>query len=158
MLRKILITHGKNKILTKPRNDLSEGFGIYHFAGLVLYEAQGFLDKNRDVCSGNVEDLVAASTNEFFRDLFPRRDVKRNSDVKKRLDTLSIKFRDSLESLLTTLQKCNPRYVKCIKPNDHRSPEVLKKLNIPDIIFICFIFIFENRLLSVKYALEKLIF
>lgn len=124
MLLKIHSNHGKNKILTKPKNDLSMGFGIYHFAGHVHYDAEGFLDKNRDVCSGNVEDLVSASTNKFLKDLFPRNNFKRNSDVKKRLDTLSMKFRNSLESLLSTLEKSDPIYVKCIKPNDNQSSKV----------------------------------
>lgn len=99
-------------------------FGINHYAGNVQYHITGFLDKNRDMFSTDFKQLIVASANKFLKGLFSEKELQIKSDSSRRSATLTMKFKESLESLLNTLQKCNPFFVRCIKPNDSQSSKV----------------------------------
>ncbi|XP_052803668.1 uncharacterized protein LOC128233850 isoform X2 [Mya arenaria] len=45
-------------------------FGISHFAAMVPYDAEGFMEKNRDRLNPELMDVMKASTDEFISDLF----------------------------------------------------------------------------------------
>ena len=46
------------------------GFAITHYAGLVVYDARGFLDKNRDSLSEQIVDVMASCKLDLVRSLF----------------------------------------------------------------------------------------
>ena len=46
------------------------GFSIKHYAADVMYDAAGFLEKNRDNLSSTLRDVMMNSQNEFIKDLF----------------------------------------------------------------------------------------
>lgn len=46
-------------------------------------------------------------------------------DEKKRNVTLSFQFRQSLENLMKALNACQPFFVRCIKPNENKRPQVI---------------------------------
>lgn len=53
----------------RPRgNDIS--FVINHYAGKVVYDARGFLEKNRDNLSSNLVECMKASTLDLIAELF----------------------------------------------------------------------------------------
>ena len=54
LVEKLHQEHGKNPAYLKPRSDHSTVFGINHFAGVVLYNVKGFLEKNRDTASNDI--------------------------------------------------------------------------------------------------------
>ena len=56
MLNKLSRTHSKNRLFDTPRNSNSS-FSIKHFAGKVVYDTAGFLERNRDTFHG---DLIQA--------------------------------------------------------------------------------------------------
>ena len=41
--------------------------------------------------------------------------------------TLGYQFKTSLDDLMTTLGKCNPFFVRCIKPNEAKVMEVIEE-------------------------------
>ncbi|XP_053696662.1 myosin-VIIa-like [Sabethes cyaneus] len=124
MLSKLHSTHGQKTIYLKPKYDNVPSFGVQHFAGTVFYNVNGFLEKNRDTFSSDLKELVTKSSNEFLLKLFGTDD---SLDTSKRSITLSLQFRNSLDTLMRTLSSCHPYFVRCIKPNDSKQPKIIDK-------------------------------
>ncbi|XP_077592593.1 myosin-IIIa [Stigmatopora nigra] len=58
----------KTKNFWRPKR-IDLGFGIHHYAGKVIYNAAGFLAKNRDMLSADIFLLLRSSENELIRKL-----------------------------------------------------------------------------------------
>jgi len=121
MLIKLSRTHGKNRLFEAPRNQSVSSFSIRHFAGTVSYDTAGFLERNRDTFHGDLIQLIRSSKNKFLHFIF-HKDLKNSSIHQKRAPTLCEQFRKSLDSLMRTLIKCQPFFVRCVKPNDIKQP------------------------------------
>ncbi|XP_030380676.1 unconventional myosin heavy chain 6 [Scaptodrosophila lebanonensis] len=130
-------------------------FGIKHYAGKVIYTADGFVDKNRDVQQDVLFDLMSRSKHIFVQDLCSYQDQQHlnvivnsassSRGTSKAKYTVSDNFRYQLQTLIDVLQLTNPWYVRCIKPNGLKSPnnyndtfvlDQLKYLGMLDIIRI----------------------
>ena len=70
MLEKLHKQHTTNDNYIKPKSSLDHAFGIVHFAGVVYYNAEGFLEKNRDTFSNDLFDLLATTKSQFLAELF----------------------------------------------------------------------------------------
>ncbi|XP_051048240.1 unconventional myosin-VIIa [Phodopus roborovskii] len=121
MLHKLNSQHKLNANYVPPKNSHDTQFGINHFAGIVYYETQGFLEKNRDTLHGDIIQLVHSSRNKFIKQIF-QTDVAMGAETRKRSPTLSSQFKRSLELLMRTLGACQPFFVRCIKPNEFKKP------------------------------------
>ncbi|XP_053417741.1 unconventional myosin-VIIa [Nycticebus coucang] len=121
MLHKLNSQHKVNANYIPPKNNHETQFGINHFAGIVYYETQGFLEKNRDTLHGDIIQLVHSSRNKFVKQIF-QADVAMGAETRKRSPTLSSQFKRSLELLMRTLGACQPFFVRCIKPNEFKKP------------------------------------
>ncbi|KAM9768543.1 unconventional myosin-VIIa [Dama dama] len=121
MLHKLNSQHKLNSNYISPKNNHETQFGINHFAGIVYYESQGFLEKNRDTLHGDIIQLVHSSRNKFIKQIF-QADVAMGAETRKRSPTLSSQFKRSLELLMRTLGACQPFFVRCIKPNEFKKP------------------------------------
>jgi len=55
------------------------------------------------------------------------KDAKQSS-TRRRNQTLSEQFKKSLDLLMRTLSSCQPFFVRCIKPNELKVPEVNIKI------------------------------
>ncbi|XP_040819909.1 unconventional myosin-VIIa isoform X3 [Ochotona curzoniae] len=121
MLHKLNSQHKLNANYIPPKNAHETQFGINHFAGVVYYETQGFLEKNRDTLHGDIIQLVHSSRNKFIKQIF-QADVAMGAETRKRSPTLSSQFKRSLELLMRTLGACQPFFVRCIKPNEFKKP------------------------------------
>ncbi|XP_043764080.1 unconventional myosin-VIIa isoform X2 [Cervus elaphus] len=121
MLHKLNSQHKLNSNYIPPKNNHETQFGINHFAGIVYYESQGFLEKNRDTLHGDIIQLVHSSRNKFIKQIF-QADVAMGAETRKRSPTLSSQFKRSLELLMRTLGACQPFFVRCIKPNEFKKP------------------------------------
>ena len=123
MLNKLHRGHGTNPNYLKPKSDINTSFGLNHFAGVVFYDTRGFLDKNRDTFSADLLQLIHVSKNRFLQTIFSD-ELSMGSETRKRTPTLSAQFKKSLEALMTTLELCNPFFIRCIKPNEFKKPMV----------------------------------
>ncbi|XP_056420651.1 unconventional myosin-VIIb isoform X2 [Hyla sarda] len=139
MLTKLNNIHGKSNIYIASKSVHDTKFGINHFAGIVYYETEGFLDKNRDLLSTDLILLMHSSTSKFLKQIFQVeknsnsasiRGIIRNAglnhqkitDTNKALPTLGGQFKQSLEQLMKILASCQPYFVRCIKPNELKKP------------------------------------
>uniref|UniRef100_A0A7N6C0R4 Methyl-CpG binding domain protein 3b n=1 Tax=Anabas testudineus TaxID=64144 RepID=A0A7N6C0R4_ANATE len=117
----------------KPRMSNS-AFIVLHFADVVKYECDGFLDKNRDTVFEELVNILKASQSELVAELFQQQENApslANGGVRpgKRATrehklTVGFQFRQSLQMLMDTLNSTTPHYVRCIKPNDFKEPFV----------------------------------
>ena len=70
MLEKLHKKHQGNALYLKPKSDEVHAFGIGHFAGNVFYQAKGVLEKNRDMLSNDLFDLLQSSKDVHLLELF----------------------------------------------------------------------------------------
>ncbi|XP_044525079.1 unconventional myosin-VIIb [Gracilinanus agilis] len=145
LLQKMNHLHSNSKIYVAPKNIHDMKFGIIHFAGLVHYQAEGFLEKNRDVLSTDIIKLIYSSENNFLRQIFQlepsetklgRGTIRqarfsdtfsKNADATKRPPTLASQFKQSLDQLLKILNNCQPYFIRCIKPNEFKKPMIFNR-------------------------------
>uniref|UniRef100_A0A673NIR9 Unconventional myosin-X-like n=1 Tax=Sinocyclocheilus rhinocerous TaxID=307959 RepID=A0A673NIR9_9TELE len=121
LLEKLHSRHATNPYYVKPRV-ADHQFGIKHYAGEVLYDVRGILEKNRDTFRDDILNMLNDSRLDFIYDLFERVGSRNGDETLKmgtarRKPTVSSQFRDSLHSLMATLSASNPFFVRCIKPN-----------------------------------------
>uniref|UniRef100_A0A672FZD0 Osteoclast-stimulating factor 1 n=1 Tax=Salarias fasciatus TaxID=181472 RepID=A0A672FZD0_SALFA len=96
----------------------NRGFIVHHYAGKVSYDANGFCERNRDVLFNDIIELMQGS-DPFIRALFPE---NLEAEKRGRPSTASIKIKKQANSLVQTLMKCTPHYIRCIKPNETKRP------------------------------------
>jgi len=117
-----------------PKNPhLKKGqFGVVHYAGKVFYQSAGFLEKNSDAMTVNMEELVGTSSNSYISSLHSwalaggevaKTSVAGGSARKK---SVSGQFTSQLKILMETIGQTAPSYVRCIKPNSVKKPNVLE--------------------------------
>jgi len=117
---KISTKFEKNPNFTKPKG-AGRVFTIIHYAGQVTYDVQGWLDKNRDTLSYDLDTLLKNQCGEFISELFQTQNPSDpNAGKTTRKVTVAYKFRDQLQSLVAVLETTSPHYIRCIKPNDKK--------------------------------------
>ncbi|XP_056463319.1 unconventional myosin-Ie isoform X1 [Gadus chalcogrammus] len=100
-------------------NSWNQGFIIHHYAGKVSYDAEGFCERNRDVLFSDLIELMQSSEISFIRGLFQE---NLNAEKKGRPTTAGSKIKKQANDLVSTLMKCTPHYIRCIKPNETKKP------------------------------------
>ncbi|XP_061848080.1 unconventional myosin-XV [Colius striatus] len=131
-LQKCHYHHGTNPLYTKPKMPLPE-FTIKHYAGKVTYQVHKFLDKNYDQVRQDVLDLFISSRTKVVANLFfghaqvlaRQRSLVRRSSTRTRrykAPTVAARFQQSLLELVEKMERCNPFFVRCLKPNNKKEP------------------------------------
>ncbi|XP_018585084.1 unconventional myosin-X [Scleropages formosus] len=128
LLEKLHSRHAANPYYVKPRV-ADHQFGIKHYAGEVLYDVRGILEKNRDTFRDDILNMLKDSRLDFIYDLFERVGSRNGEETLKmgtarRKPTVSSQFRDSLHSLMASLSASNPFFIRCIKPNMEKNPGI----------------------------------
>ncbi|XP_054652143.1 unconventional myosin-X isoform X2 [Dunckerocampus dactyliophorus] len=126
LLEKLHSRHSTNPYYVKPRL-ADHQFGIKHYAGEVLYDVKGILEKNRDTFRDDILTMLKDSRLDFIYDLFEKVGSRNNEEkmgTARRKPTVSSQFRDSLHALMATLSASNPFFIRCIKPNMEKNPNV----------------------------------
>ncbi|KAK2606377.1 class II myosin [Conoideocrella luteorostrata] len=103
-------------------------FIIKHYAGDVSYTVDGITDKNKDQLLKGLLDLFQHSGNQFVHILFPK---QVDQDNRKQPPSAGDRIRTSANALVDTLMKCQPSYIRTIKPNENKSP---REYNSPNVL------------------------
>ncbi|KOC66671.1 Myosin-IA [Habropoda laboriosa] len=98
-------------------------FKIKHYAGDVIYNINGFLDKNKDTLYQDFKRLLYNSNNPIISKMWPE-GAQNILKTTKRPLTAGALFRSSMIALVKNLTSKEPYYVRCIKPNEIKSPVV----------------------------------
>lgn len=94
-------------------------FRITHYAGDVIYNISGFMEKNKDTLYQDFKRLLYHSKDANLKLMWPEGAQSITKTTKRPL-TAGTLFQKSMVELVATLQKQEPYYVRCIKPNDNK--------------------------------------
>uniref|UniRef100_A0A671SY40 Unconventional myosin-Ib n=1 Tax=Sinocyclocheilus anshuiensis TaxID=1608454 RepID=A0A671SY40_9TELE len=97
-------------------------FRIQHYAGKVLYRAEGFVDKNNDLLYRDLSQAMYKANHSLIKILFPEGNPAKVN--LKRPPTAGFQFRASVGTLMKNLLTKNPNYIRCIKPNDKKAAHI----------------------------------
>nr|XP_014351236.1 PREDICTED: myosin-7-like [Latimeria chalumnae] len=127
---------GKSPNFQKPKPDKKRKyeahFELVHYAGVVPYNIIGWLEKNKDPLNETVVGVFQKSSNKLLASLFERY-VSANSEhtgEKKwrkgaSFQTVSSLHKENLNKLMTNLRSTAPHFVRCIIPNETKTPGVM---------------------------------
>ncbi|XP_063071612.1 myosin, heavy chain 7B, cardiac muscle, beta a isoform X1 [Engraulis encrasicolus] len=131
---------GKSPNFQKPRPDkkrkFESHFEIFHYAGVVPYNICGWLDKNKDPLNETVVACFQKSANKLLAALYENyvssdiaMDPKSGSKEKRKkaasFQTVSQLHKENLNKLMTNLRSTQPHFVRCIIPNETKTPGIM---------------------------------
>lgn len=104
----------------------------------VCYTVDGFVEKNMESLSKEIKDLGESSSHIFLKQVYSTPGIEVQNSTSQRSSirgaSVSWQFRSSLQTLVSDLERTQPHYVRCIKPNNTKSPgffasaDILKQL------------------------------
>ncbi|KAL6975368.1 hypothetical protein U1Q18_024163 [Sarracenia purpurea var. burkii] len=123
----------KQHLIGNPhfKGERGGAFSIRHYAGEVMYDTSGFLEKNRDPLHSDIIQLLSSCTcslpqlfastmvNQFQKPASPVNQLG-IFDLQKR--SVGTKFKDQLFKLMNQLESSTPHFIRCIKPNNKQLP------------------------------------
>ncbi|KAJ8981686.1 hypothetical protein NQ317_003407 [Molorchus minor] len=95
-------------------------FRVIHYADAVTYNIKTFIEKNNDLLFRDLREAMTNSKNSIIQALFLESEQK----SKKRPETAITQFKNSVNNLMSILRDKEPSYIRCIKPNDTKSPGI----------------------------------
>uniref|UniRef100_A0A250Y869 Myosin-1 n=1 Tax=Castor canadensis TaxID=51338 RepID=A0A250Y869_CASCN len=121
----------------KPAKGKAEAhFSLIHYAGTVDYNITGWLDKNKDPLNETVVGLYLKSSMKTLAYLFSGAAAAAEAEAsggkkggKKKgssFQTVSALFRENLNKLMTNLRSTHPHFVRCIIPNETKTPGAME--------------------------------
>jgi myosin heavy subunit len=130
----------------------AETFGVRHFAGDVYYSVTDFVAANGDRLVSDLAEMLLQSKNPIVKLINVAAQSDRNNDTSSsaaayvaaatdlkqrrasirgtalanqaRKSTISAKFRENLNELMSELEATNVQFIRCIKPNKMQRPGV----------------------------------
>ncbi|XP_067426477.1 myosin heavy chain, fast skeletal muscle-like [Thunnus thynnus] len=130
---------GKNSCFLKPKivkGKPEAHFTLVHYAGTVDYNITGWLEKNKDPLNDSVVQLYQKSSVKIlamFYASFSGTDDPAAGGTKKgskkkgaSFQTVSALFRENLGKLMTNLRTTHPHFVRCLIPNETKTPGVME--------------------------------
>ncbi|ETE71251.1 Myosin-7, partial [Ophiophagus hannah] len=128
---------GKSPNFQKPRPDkrrkYEAHFELVHYAGVVPYTIFGWLEKNKDPLNETVVGVFQKSQNKLLNSLYENyvsssADEPHKTGVKEKrkkaasFQTVSSLHKENLNKLMTNLRATQPHFVRCIIPNETKTP------------------------------------
>ncbi|XP_057248607.1 myosin-15 isoform X3 [Beta vulgaris subsp. vulgaris] len=104
-------------------------FTVSHYAGKVNYQTEKFLDKNRDYVVVEHCHVLSSSKCSLIAGLFPAISEEPSRSSYK-FSSVSSRFKQQLQALMETLNRTEPHYIRCIKPNSLNRPHIFENQSI----------------------------
>ncbi|WOH07497.1 hypothetical protein DCAR_0726927 [Daucus carota subsp. sativus] len=114
------------------KGERENAFTVCHYAGEVMYDTTGFLEKNRDLLHSDSIQLLSSCVchlpQAFASNLRTQSEkpvvgplYKSGGADSQKLSVVS-KFKGQLFQLMQRLENTTPHFIRCIKPNNFQSP------------------------------------
>uniref|UniRef100_A0A8C8J7R0 Myosin-7 n=1 Tax=Oncorhynchus tshawytscha TaxID=74940 RepID=A0A8C8J7R0_ONCTS len=124
---------GKSNNFQKPRiikGKPEAHFALAHYAGTVDYNISNWLMKNKDPLNETVVGLYQKSAMKLLAILFANY-ASADSGIEKKkkgssFQTVSALHRENLNKLMTNLRSTHPHFVRCIIPNETKTPGAME--------------------------------
>ncbi|NXP63028.1 MYH1B protein, partial [Chloropsis cyanopogon] len=133
---------GKSNNFQKPKPAKGKAeahFSLVHYAGTVDYNITGWLEKNKDPLNETVIGLYQKSSVKTLALLFASYGgaeaeasggggggKKGGKKKGSSFQTVSALFRENLNKLMTNLRSTHPHFVRCIIPNETKTPGAME--------------------------------
>uniref|UniRef100_A0A3Q3G727 Myosin heavy chain 7 n=1 Tax=Labrus bergylta TaxID=56723 RepID=A0A3Q3G727_9LABR len=124
---------GKSNNFQKPRvvkGRPEAHFALMHYAGTVDYNINNWLVKNKDPLNETVVGLYQKSNLKLLATLFANyAGSGKGGGSKKKgssFQTVSALHRENLNKLMTNLRSTHPHFVRCIIPNETKTPGAME--------------------------------
>jgi myosin V len=137
---------GKNKFVSDNTRfhatNMQKGkalFCIRHFAGLVEYSVEtNFMEKNKDEIPITAKNMFETAPSQLIKDAY---EVQNRESLDRaggsggaakggrapKQKTVGQQFKEQLQTLIESVQKTDPHYIRCIKPNDAAKPLLMTR-------------------------------
>lgn len=125
--QKMYQTYKAHKRFSKPKLART-AFTINHYAGDVTYQADQFLDKNKDYVVAEHQALLNSSRCPFVANLFPP--LPEETSKQSKFSSIGTRFKQQLQALMETLSTTEPHYIRCVKPNAVLKPGIFENFNV----------------------------
>uniref|UniRef100_A0A0E0KJ00 Myosin motor domain-containing protein n=1 Tax=Oryza punctata TaxID=4537 RepID=A0A0E0KJ00_ORYPU len=125
--QKMYQTYKAHKRFSKPKLART-AFTINHYAGDVTYQADQFLDKNKDYVVAEHQALLNSSRCHFVANLFPP--LPEETSKQSKFSSIGTRFKQQLQALMETLSTTEPHYIRCVKPNAVLKPGIFENFNV----------------------------
>ncbi|KAJ3690189.1 hypothetical protein LUZ61_019353 [Rhynchospora tenuis] len=133
-----LATKLKQHLDSNPcfKGERGKAFTVSHYAGEVMYNTAGFLEKNRDLLHVDLIQLLASCTcnlPQIFAakmlvqsDDYPSGPARLSGADSQKL-SVATKFKGQLFQLMQRLESTTPHFIRCIKPNSLQQPGIYEQ-------------------------------
>uniref|UniRef100_A0A1J3JFA2 Myosin-2 n=1 Tax=Noccaea caerulescens TaxID=107243 RepID=A0A1J3JFA2_NOCCA len=112
------------------KGERGRAFRVNHYAGEVLYDTNGFLEKNRDPLPADLINLLSSCDCHLLK-LFSSKMRDKSQKPLMLSDstnqTVGTKFKGQLFKLMNTLENTSPHFIRCIKPNSKQLSRVYEE-------------------------------
>ncbi|XP_073112691.1 myosin-1 isoform X1 [Elaeis guineensis] len=118
------------------RGERGKAFTVHHYAGEVVYDTLGFLEKNRDLLHMDSIQLLASCKSclppTFASKMLSQSDnvacnPYRSSAGDSQKLSVATKFKGQLFQLMQRLENTTPHFIRCIKPNNLQLAETYEQ-------------------------------
>ncbi|XLT37459.1 hypothetical protein HN873_068751, partial [Arachis hypogaea] len=114
------------------KGERDKAFTVCHYAGEVIYDTTGFLEKNRDLLHLDSIQLLSSSTchlpQKFATQMLTQTEkpavgpLHKSGGADSQKLSVATKFKGQLFQLMQRLESTTPHFIRCIKPNNLQSP------------------------------------
>ena len=95
-------------------------FIVHHYAGSVVYDVTGWLDKNRDTVKDDIREIVRAAADPVLA-ITVEPPLEKKSGGSKKI-TVGYFFNDQVRLLMEMINSTNPHWIRTVKPHPAKKP------------------------------------
>ncbi|CAH2077785.1 unnamed protein product [Thlaspi arvense] len=115
------------------KGERGQGFRVSHYAGEVLYDTNGFMEKNRDPLHVDLIQLLSSCKCQLLNSFSTK--MRHKSPKPATLSdsmnqSVITKFKGQLFKLMNKLEDTTPHFIRCIKPNSKQCPGLYEESHV----------------------------